>query len=64
MNLKAAGVPEAHAQVLAGIMLPVRMGWTAAVTDSVLKLTGHEPRALQVFAVEMFADVAETSAGA
>lgn len=48
--LTGAGVPESYARFLATIFWPVREGWTAAVTDAVLTLTGTAPRSLETYA--------------
>jgi uncharacterized protein YbjT (DUF2867 family) len=48
--LTGAGVPEAYARFLATIFLPVREGWTAAVTGDVETLTGHPPRPVAAYA--------------
>jgi uncharacterized protein YbjT (DUF2867 family) len=45
-------VGEGYAQLLAAIFHPVREGWTAAVTDSVERLSGHAPRSLEQWARE------------
>jgi uncharacterized protein YbjT (DUF2867 family) len=43
-------VGDGYAQLLAAIYHPVREGWTAAVTDSVARLSGHAPRSLEQWA--------------
>lgn len=43
-------VGEGYAQLLAAIFHPVREGWTAPVTDSVERLSGHAPRSLEQWA--------------
>lgn len=43
-------VGEGYAQLLAAIYHPVREGWTAGVTDSVERLSGHAPRSLTQWA--------------
>jgi uncharacterized protein YbjT (DUF2867 family) len=45
-------VGEGYAQLLSAIFHPVREGWTAAVTDSVERLSGHAPRSLEQWARE------------
>jgi uncharacterized protein YbjT (DUF2867 family) len=49
-NLLGAGLPEDYAQFLASIFYPVREGWTSTVTDSVMQLTSHSPRPLNIYA--------------
>jgi uncharacterized protein YbjT (DUF2867 family) len=49
-HLIDAGLPEAHARVLAAIFQPVRAGETAEVTDAVRELTGKAPRSLETYA--------------
>ncbi|MFG1333469.1 SDR family oxidoreductase [Xanthobacter autotrophicus] len=48
--LVGAGVPQDYARFLASIFVPVREGWTAAVTTDVETLTGHAPRSLEAYA--------------
>ena len=55
--LTGAGVPAAYAGFLAGIFLPVRAGWTAAVTDDVQRLTGRAPRSLALWAEDHAAEL-------
>lgn len=55
--LTGAGVPEDYAQFLASIFYPVREGWTAAVTDAVLTLTGKPPRSLKTYAQDHIAQL-------
>jgi uncharacterized protein YbjT (DUF2867 family) len=43
-------VGDGYARMLAAIYHPVREGWTAAVTDSVERLSGHAPRTLEQWA--------------
>lgn len=57
--LAGAGVPQDYAGFLASIFVPVREGWTAAVTDGVATLTGTAPRSLEIYA----RDHAETLKG-
>ncbi|MDD2343651.1 MAG: SDR family oxidoreductase [Tolumonas sp.] len=47
--LTGVGVPKDYASFLASIFYPVREGWTALVTDSVEKLTGHAPRSVATY---------------
>nr|WP_321238110.1 SDR family oxidoreductase [uncultured Tolumonas sp.] len=47
--LTGVGVPNDYASFLASIFYPVREGWTALVTDSVEKLTGHAPRSVSTY---------------
>ena len=51
-GLKSVGVPGDYATVLASIFYPVREGWTSAVTDDVMVLTGRAPRSLKTYAVD------------
>lgn len=44
--LTGAGVSPEYAAFLASIFHPVREGWTAAVTDSVTRLTGRAPHSV------------------
>lgn len=48
--LTGAGVPNDYASFLASIFYPVRQGWTAAVTQDVVELSGKPPRSLEVYA--------------
>lgn len=57
--LTGAGVPQDYARFLASIFVPVREGWTGAVTDGVATLTGTAPRSLEAYAK----DHAETLKG-
>ncbi|MGK8198521.1 SDR family oxidoreductase [Burkholderia cepacia] len=50
--LVGAGVPTDYSTFLASIFYPVREGWTAAVTDSVARLTGTQPRTLRTYATD------------
>ncbi len=50
--LTQAGVPADYAGFLASIFAPVRMGWTAAVSDAVEQLTGSAPRTLEAWIAE------------
>lgn len=43
-------VGDGYARLLAAIYHPVREGWTAMVTDSVERLSGHAPRSLDQWA--------------
>jgi uncharacterized protein YbjT (DUF2867 family) len=47
--LTGAGVPKDYATFLASIFVPVRAGWTAAVTDAVPVLTGHPARSVETY---------------
>jgi len=51
-RLKSVGVPGDNASLLASIFHPVREGWTSAVTDDVMILTGRTPRPLKTYAVD------------
>jgi uncharacterized protein YbjT (DUF2867 family) len=55
--LTGAGVPADYASFLASIFLPVREGWTAAVTDAVQTLAGHPPRSLATYAKDHAAEL-------
>lgn len=55
--LTGAGVPLDYASFLASIFLPVREGWTAAVSDGVQTLTGHAPRSLRTYAQDHRGDL-------
>ncbi|MDI4658843.1 SDR family oxidoreductase [Xanthobacter autotrophicus] len=48
--LVGTGVPQDYARFLASIFMPVREGWTSAVTTDVETLTGHAPRSLETYA--------------
>lgn len=48
--LKSGGVPADYATFMASIFHPVRAGWTGAVTDDVVTLTGTLPRTLRTYA--------------
>lgn len=48
------GVPQAYAEFLAAIFVPVENGWTAGVSDDVKMLSGKAPRSLE----ETIADLA------
>jgi len=47
-----AGVAEEYAKFLAGIFVPVVMGYSAAVTDSVKEITGKNPRTMEEYTAE------------
>lgn len=49
-GLVGVGVPEAYARMLASIFVPVKLGYTAVVTDNVKTLTGKAPRSLETWA--------------
>lgn len=52
--LVGAGVPEAFARMLAGLLAMVRDGATARVCDGVQALTGRPPRSLADYAGDRF----------
>lgn len=50
---KAAGLPESYAEYLAGMDVRIRLeGTEDQVTDTVLRVTGREPRSLEQFILE------------
>ena len=49
-GLVGAGVPEGYARMLTAIFVPVKLGYTAGVTDHVQQLSGKAPRSLQTWA--------------
>ncbi|AIQ71718.1 oxidoreductase [Paenibacillus graminis] len=50
---KAAGLPESYAEYLAGMDVRIRLeGMEDQVTDTVLRVTGREPRSLEQFILE------------
>ncbi|AWB46636.1 ergot alkaloid biosynthesis protein [Paenibacillus sp. CAA11] len=50
---KAAGLPESYAEYLAGMDVRIRLeGMEDQVTDTVLRVTGREPRSLKQFILE------------
>lgn len=50
---KAAGLPESFAEYLAGMDVRIRLeGMEDQVTDTVLRVTGREPRSLEQFILE------------
>jgi len=51
-SMVKAGAGEDYAKFLAGIFIPVSMGYSAAVTGSVREITGREPRTLEEYARE------------
>lgn len=51
-SMVKAGVNEIYARFLAGIFVPVTMGYSAAVTGSVKEITGHDPRTLEQYVTD------------
>jgi len=50
---KAAGLPESYAEYLAGLDVRIRLeGLEDQITDTVLRVTGREPRSLEQFISE------------
>ncbi|MFT3736400.1 MAG: SDR family oxidoreductase [Rhodocyclaceae bacterium] len=56
-NAVQAGISEAYARFLTMIFYPVREGWTAAVNDSVLTLTGQPARSLETYVQDHLRDL-------
>ncbi|MCE7621653.1 SDR family oxidoreductase [Vibrio fluvialis] len=55
--LKSVGVPADYAEFLTSIFYPVREGWTAGVSDSVVTLTGKAPRSLDEYIADHLAEL-------
>jgi hypothetical protein len=51
-HLMAMGIPERYARLLVQLDESIQRGAEARVTQTVLRVTGHEPRSFDAFARE------------